>query len=107
MSTVIRARLPEGHSIDVDSFADITTSAATVAWDDEGRLEVTFADDLTGEERHAVRIRILADTPAEEALMAELVALIGQNPDTAAARLTRLELAFITLIRILLKDDDG
>lgn len=105
MSTVIRARLPEGRSIDSASFADITTSQVTVEWGDDGRLRVTFTDDLTPAQRNAARIRVIAHSTLEEQFLTDLVGLMTQNPDTAAARITRLEQGLVLLARLLIQDD--
>lgn len=99
--TLVRGRLGYGQSIGPDSFADLTDSPATVAWGDGGLVEVTFADDLAPAVRRAVRIRILAEGPADEERLTALVGFIVDPPDTVA----ELRAALAAVIRYVVQDD--
>jgi hypothetical protein len=55
------------RDIDVDTFTDITpTTVEDVRWNDAGGLDITFASDLTTDERILVKIRCLSSDDAEE-----------------------------------------
>lgn len=99
--TLVRGRLGYGQSIGPDSFADLTDSPATVAWGDDGLVEVTFADDLTADARRAVRVRILAEGPADEARLTALVGFIVDPPDTVA----ELRAALVAVLRYVVHED--
>lgn len=105
MSTLVRARMAPGRSLNADAFADLTPSAFVTRWTSDGLLEVEFADDLPPATTKAVRLRLWADNPGQETLMRNLAAVLAETPTTSADRLARLERGVLGLIRLAVRDE--
>jgi hypothetical protein len=59
-------------------FSDITTSAWTAAWGDDGLLHIEFVDDLTVDQVWKVKIRCASATADEEQMLLQAYNAIGQ-----------------------------
>ncbi len=58
--------------VDAGSFADITTKECLgTGWDDDGRMTVQFAVNLTADETTRVRLRCVTADPTTETLLVQ------------------------------------
>ncbi len=71
--------------VGVASFADITTKECLgTGWDDDGRMTVQFAVNLTVDEARLVRVRCLTFDAAAETLLRGAVTAYTTNADYLA-----------------------
>lgn len=102
--TEIRARLAPGRAIQPDTFADLTDHPAAATWDDDGRIVVTFAADLTPDAESAIRHRIVSMTAREELLRGEAETYLEQ-PEPSLTEI-RAQVARLTEIVLGTEESD-
>ena len=77
--TVVRGRLQRSEY----SFTDLTDATVETRFGDDGRLEVTLTPDVSPDVATAIRCRIISRTPAQEALLLQIAALLNGQPSTS------------------------
>lgn len=104
---IVTAMPPRGKEIDLDAFADLTTSpCVNLWWEPDGQLTVEFAIDLPASEQAAVRRRIQSRNANEEELrrLAE-VALVNNRTYLAIPTPTQAQAA--AQIAVLTRQSNG